>query len=77
MPPDGHLTVSGVRRRAEQAVGTVAAALHPDVDPATLFKHVSVDLPPVVRMRQILGWCTQRRLDQMKAAKAGGRSVGV
>ena len=55
----------------------MAAALHPDVDPALLFKHVSTDLPPVVRMRQILGWCAQRRVDQMRAAKASTTPVGA
>jgi len=42
--------------------------MHPDVDPATLYKHVSATLPPVLRMRHVVGWAAQRRLDQLDHA---------
>ena len=53
------------------------AALHPSVDTAVLYKHVSGDLLPVVRMQQLLAFCTQRRLDQTAPAKGSASSTGA
>jgi hypothetical protein len=40
---------------------------HPDVTPAEFYKHIGVEMPDPIRMKQLLGWCARRALEESKA----------
>jgi len=42
------------------------AVLHPSLDSNTLYKHIAVDIFPILRMHQLLLWCFQRRNELME-----------
>ncbi|PWN52490.1 hypothetical protein IE53DRAFT_367158 [Violaceomyces palustris] len=57
------LGLKGMRRMSSLRDGT-AAYPHSDVPEHELYRHCSVDLPPVVRMKHLAGWCLNRSTDQ-------------
>ncbi|KAJ1595883.1 hypothetical protein NDA14_005849 [Ustilago hordei] len=56
------LTLKGQRRVSSLRDGT-AAYPHDDVPDYELFRHCSDQLPPVVRMKHLVGWIVKRSLD--------------
>ncbi|CBQ69155.1 conserved hypothetical protein [Sporisorium reilianum SRZ2] len=56
------LTLKGQRRVSSLRDGTVAYP-HEDVPDHELFRHCSDQLPPVVRMKHLVGWILKRSLD--------------
>lgn len=47
---------------------------HPDVAYEDFHKHIKVDFPEPVRMKQLLAWCARRALDEQKAKYASTES---
>uniref|UniRef100_V5EZG3 Kinetochore protein mis13 n=2 Tax=Kalmanozyma brasiliensis (strain GHG001) TaxID=1365824 RepID=V5EZG3_KALBG len=56
------LTLKGQRRVSSLRDGTIAHP-HVDVPDYELFRHCSDQLPPVVRMKHLVGWILKRSLD--------------
>ena len=42
---------------------------HPSIDPVDFHKHVSVDFPGPIRMKQMLIWATQSAMEQTRNSK--------
>jgi kinetochore protein Mis13/DSN1 len=47
---------------------------HPDVAYEDFHKHIKVDFPEPVRMKQLLAWCARRALDEQKTKYAATES---
>jgi hypothetical protein len=47
---------------------------HPDVAHEDFHKHIKVDFPEPVRMKQLLAWCARRALDEQKTKYASTES---
>ena len=47
---------------------------HPDIAYEDFHKHIKVDFPEPVRMKQLLAWCARRALDEQKAKYASTES---
>ncbi|ORY87037.1 Mis12-Mtw1 protein family-domain-containing protein [Protomyces lactucae-debilis] len=65
---------SGRRRSSLSMRGKRASSMgngfnsqpHPDVTPADFYKHIGVEMPDPIRMKQLLGWCARRALEESK-----------
>ncbi|ODQ52766.1 hypothetical protein SAICODRAFT_30561 [Saitoella complicata NRRL Y-17804] len=58
----------GMRGKRASSMGNGFVALpHPEIPYEDFHKHISVDLPEPLRMKQLLAWCSRRALDEQKA----------
>ncbi|BFZ58084.1 hypothetical protein PYCC9005_005142 [Savitreella phatthalungensis] len=68
----------GMRGRRASSMGNgLASQPHADVPAGEFYKHISVDLPDPVRMKQLLTWCAQRVIDENKARKTDDTGAGT
>ncbi|OLL22869.1 Kinetochore protein mis13 isoform B [Neolecta irregularis DAH-3] len=62
----------GMRGKRASSMGNGFVALpHRDIGEQDFFKHISVELPGPLRMKQLLAWCGRRALDEIKGGTSG------